>query len=153
MCTSRAWGCSFAILFPPLNPGRFTKAETFELVTSQIQRSAPEFRDHIVDWTASPPNGCGSPQPKQRQRRHLRRSQRPTAAARPSPPIPRPLLHWTARRVPVLIVSSTRGRCALHGRNERGTTGAERSQIGNNTLPHNGKSVGGIAAQHKGAPM
>lgn len=32
-----------------------TKAETFELVTSQIQRSAPEFRDHIVDWTASPP--------------------------------------------------------------------------------------------------
>lgn len=29
--------------------------ETFDLVTTQIEREAPGFRDQILDWTASPP--------------------------------------------------------------------------------------------------
>lgn len=33
-----------------------TGHETFELVTAQIEREAPGFRDCIVDWTASPPS-------------------------------------------------------------------------------------------------
>lgn len=30
--------------------------ETFELVTAQIERAAPGFRDTVVDWVASPPS-------------------------------------------------------------------------------------------------
>lgn len=33
-----------------------TARETFELVTAQIEREAPGFRDCVVDWVASPPS-------------------------------------------------------------------------------------------------
>lgn len=33
-----------------------TAQDTFELVTSQIERAAPGFRDTVVDWCATPPS-------------------------------------------------------------------------------------------------
>lgn len=33
-----------------------TERETFELVTSQIERAAPGFRDTVLSWSASPPS-------------------------------------------------------------------------------------------------
>lgn len=40
-----------------------TEQETFELVTSQIEREAPGFRERILDWKSSPPTAVAEHNP------------------------------------------------------------------------------------------